>query len=79
MNGDFSFTLFIFLILTSIGSFFMSRAVDLEQQKEKEKNTVNKNTSKEDKDNYFDELYKTMIINTSKFNDLINNDVVNIG
>lgn len=67
MNGD-----FIFLILTSIGSFFMSRAVDLEQQKEKEKNTVNKNTSKEDKDNYFDELYKTMIINTSKFNDLIN-------
>ena len=55
----------LFLILMSIS------AQALERQKKKEKNTVNKNTSKEDEDNYFDELYKTMIINTSKFNELI--------
>lgn len=56
----------LFLILMSI-----SIAQALEGQEEEEKNTVNKNTSKEDEDNYFVELYKTMIINTSKFNKLI--------
>ena len=71
MNGDFSFTFFIFLILASIGGFCMAYAENLEKQNEKEKDTVKQNTSKEDKDNYFDELYKTMIINTSKFNELI--------
>lgn len=55
----------LFLILMSISAA-------LEGQEEEEKNTVNKNTSKEDEDNYFVELYKTMIINTSKFNKLIN-------
>ena len=44
----------------------MISAQALEGQEEEEKNTVNKNTSKEDEDNYFAELYKTMIINTSK-------------
>lgn len=56
----------LFLLLMSIN------AQALEGQDEKEKNTVNKNTSKEDEDNYFAELYKTMIINTSKFHKLIN-------
>ena len=64
MNGFFLIC-FLLVILISIN------AEILEQQNEKEKNTVNNNTSKEDKDNYFDELYKTMIINTSKFNELI--------
>lgn len=56
----------LFLLLMSIS------AQALEGQDEEEKNTVNKNTSKEDEDNYFAELYRTMIINTSKFHKLIN-------
>lgn len=59
----------LFLILMLISAQFLE--IQVEIQEEEEKNTVNKNTSKEDEDNYFVELYKTMIINTSKFNELI--------
>ena len=62
----------VFFLSCLLFLILMISAQALEGQEEEEKNTVNKNTSKEDEDNYFAELYKTMIINTSKFNKLIN-------